>query len=193
MHCSADTPRDPARLSSYPVLLLLCSPLFSTLFPYTTLFRSDGSGRRPSRRASRGARGADRRAPPDSVRGPTSGRACAPTDRKSTRLNSSHLGTSYAVFCLKKNPDSRKCTVLRIPLATQPDYPVILFFSYCVVLCSLHSFPTRRSSDLMAQVGVHHEEPVVAREAQTVEHRRTQSAVRRPDEHAHPQIGRAHV
>src|SRR5215469_17252084 len=74
-------------------------PPRSTLFPYTTLFRS---GARPRRRDACGAR-APRRGP---------GRA---RDRKSTRLNSSHVATSYAVFCLKKktilgtiNPDTNK-------------------------------------------------------------------------------------
>src|ERR1039458_8768477 len=61
-------------------------PPRSTLFPYTTLFRSV-AGRRAIA------------APTGSKSGPT--RATA-TDRKSTRLNSSHLGISYAVFCLKK-------------------------------------------------------------------------------------------
>src|SRR5256885_10738844 len=67
-------------------------PPRSTLFPYTTLFRSprlpvgaDGRGPRASSSARDGRR--------------------APGDRKSTRLNSSHLVISYAVFCLKKkNP-----------------------------------------------------------------------------------------
>src|SRR6202521_4568692 len=61
-------------------------PPRSTLFPYTTLFRSP---RRSSARRSR-----------------ASSRHCSPAarrrDRKSTRLNSSHLRISYAVFCLKK-------------------------------------------------------------------------------------------
>src|SRR2546426_8834585 len=89
-------------------------PPRSTLFPYTTLFRSpmrtvraDGSVRlifigfavlddtavrtprsaaSPETRAARGAHNGD----------------SAGTDRKSTRLNSSHLVISYAVFCLKK-------------------------------------------------------------------------------------------
>src|SRR3712207_8988111 len=73
-------------------------PPRSTLFPYTTLFRS---GRADARRAA-GARDAaagerriaDRRA----GRAADAGRR----DRKSTRLNSSHANISYAVFCLKK-------------------------------------------------------------------------------------------
>src|SRR5471030_3413271 len=62
--------------------LMIRRPPRSTLFPYTTLFRSNPclgtpcTARRVSRRHLR--------------------------DRKSTRLNSSHLGISYAVFCLKK-------------------------------------------------------------------------------------------
>src|SRR6266581_5186414 len=62
-------------------------PPRSTLFPYTTLFRTRGGGEACSR---------------------ASARACAwtnPPDRKSTRLNSSHPSTSYAVFCLKKKND----------------------------------------------------------------------------------------
>src|SRR5947209_11409637 len=70
-------------------------PPRSTLFPYTTLFRSQGA-------ASAGA------APFGAV--PFAGAAAAGEgygaegggDRKSTRLNSSHANISYAVFCLKK-------------------------------------------------------------------------------------------
>src|SRR3989442_8642064 len=72
--------------------LMIRRPPRSTLFPYTTLFRSRQAHRAapPSRpgspgRASGGARG---------------GREGG--DRKSTRLNSSHVRISYAVFCLKK-------------------------------------------------------------------------------------------
>src|SRR3712207_7729852 len=80
-------------------------PPRSTLFPYTTLFRSRlgsvGRGRhhRPRLRADLLARlvGAPH---PRGVRGGR-GRARA-RDRKSTRLNSSHANISYAVFCLKK-------------------------------------------------------------------------------------------
>src|SRR2546430_6676229 len=61
-------------------------PPRSTLFPYTTLFRS----RRQSRDRAPSSRSAAR-PPPESDE-----------DRKSTRLNSSHSQISYAVFCLKK-------------------------------------------------------------------------------------------
>src|ERR1035441_5970238 len=60
-------------------------PPRSTLFPYTTLFRSDTSASAPRCRTRKW----------DTCTAPTA-------DRKSTRLNSSHLGISYAVFCLKK-------------------------------------------------------------------------------------------
>src|SRR5205814_5433806 len=105
-------------LPSHPpslFFLLIRRPPRSTLFPYTTLFRSgaadgdgatEGDGRdidvergRPHRRhrhaglqlGGRVARGH---------------RADGARDRKSTRLNSSHLGISYAVFCLKKKKKS---------------------------------------------------------------------------------------
>src|SRR5437764_1829273 len=72
-------------------------PPRSTLFPYTTLFRSPGPGLSRSERrvpvrgiAERGVPGRRR---PASV---------TQRDRKSTRLNSSHRCISYAVFCLKK-------------------------------------------------------------------------------------------
>src|SRR2546430_9658224 len=71
-------------------------PPRSTLFPYTTLFRSLRNCRHPSLAAAHGRetlRGARRR--------PGPGGGCRP-DRKSTRLNSSHSQISYAVFCLKK-------------------------------------------------------------------------------------------
>src|SRR5256885_9257165 len=76
-------------------------PPRSTLFPYTTLFRSldsrrtDSSENRPASMDSafmRGTKGRTR----------TPARGCCSVDRKSTRLNSSHLVISYAVFCLKK-------------------------------------------------------------------------------------------
>src|SRR2546422_4463838 len=64
-------------------------PPRSTLFPYTTLFRSDPSDRERAARLHRDLPELDRA---DLVE----------EDRKSTRLNSSHGYISYAVFCLKK-------------------------------------------------------------------------------------------
>src|SRR5258708_14674906 len=79
--------------------LMIRRPPRSTLFPYTTLFRSaadhdglDGVHRLPHRRAVLRLRRQPHPAVP----------ARRSTDRKSTRLNSSHQIISYAVFCLKK-------------------------------------------------------------------------------------------
>src|SRR6266480_6678289 len=66
--------------------LMIRRPPRSTLFPYTTLFRS-----RPCRHW------------PDPRRAPD---RAATQDRKSTRLNSSHMSISYAVFCLKKKKNT---------------------------------------------------------------------------------------
>src|SRR5436190_13188904 len=85
-------------------------PARSTLFPYTTLFRSI----HPSQQASHNGASVRPDLPPpaSSVPGPTSVPGVDPhqaaaverlRDRKSTRLNSSHTVISYAVFCLKKN------------------------------------------------------------------------------------------
>src|SRR2546422_3063900 len=72
-------------------------PPRSTLFPYTTLFRSPGRGRDRGHRRLRGS-GVCRRPRCDVDVRAGHGRR----DRKSTRLNSSHGYISYAVFCLKK-------------------------------------------------------------------------------------------
>src|SRR5256885_8491064 len=98
-------------------------PPRSTLFPYTTLFRSRATRSRP-RRESRPAPGQrPREAGERSCRlCPSSNEAhkglwhrwrpwlIASLDRKSTRLNSSHLVISYAVFCLKKKKDGSLTT-----------------------------------------------------------------------------------
>src|SRR3989442_9515473 len=81
-------------------------PPRSTLFPYTTLFRSR---RRRSRRRSSGT-GWDereRRRAPRPAKGWRRSAARRARDRKSTRLNSSHVRISYAVFCLKKKKKKR--------------------------------------------------------------------------------------
>src|SRR5947199_8046325 len=76
-------------------------PPRSTLFPYTTLFRSCP---RPQKAAATCAPSHLTSRPAD---GPPRRRRGRP-DRKSTRLNSSHLGISYAVFCLKKKKKKKK-------------------------------------------------------------------------------------
>src|SRR5688572_31854677 len=89
--------------------LMIRRPPRSTLFPYTTLFRSRGKATRDGDdtgwRLDRGRRARPRGAVrprvragrPERQQGGHRGR-----DRKSTRLNSSHSQISYAVFCLKK-------------------------------------------------------------------------------------------
>src|SRR5690349_23434031 len=69
-------------------------PPRSTLFPYTTLFRS------PATVAA--VRGPGTRKGAFRMRNQSTTAPARPTDRKSTRLNSSHVEISYAVFCLKK-------------------------------------------------------------------------------------------
>src|SRR5258707_8791440 len=72
-------------------------PPRSTLFPYTTLFRSEPT---PANETSKPAEAAVKATPPSA---PTlEPKAIEILDRKSTRLNSSHANISYAVFCLKK-------------------------------------------------------------------------------------------
>src|SRR6266513_5305682 len=78
--------------------LMIRRPPRSTLFPYTTLFR-------PPRRTRRGAiPDAGRSSARDPVR------VARASDRKSTRLNSSHVSISYAVFCLKKKTRVTYCS-----------------------------------------------------------------------------------
>src|SRR3712207_7832768 len=97
--------------------LMIRRPPRSTLFPYTTLFRSAGADRHPDGGdgACRGDLGRDRHVerrrpapgrPGDAADGGHGDRA-RPVDRKSTRLNSSHANISYAVFCLKKKKKQR--------------------------------------------------------------------------------------
>src|SRR2546422_4269297 len=90
-------------------------PPRSTLFPYTTLFRSaDWVGDTTVAGASRTGT-ADWNAPLEStapVPAPTTSTAAATSpDRKSTRLNSSHGYISYAVFCLKKKKNQTERTL----------------------------------------------------------------------------------
>src|SRR3712207_7656632 len=90
-------------------------PPRSTLFPYTTLFRSETSA--PPAGAQPGQGAPDQGSPmPEARPGPFITQAnqyvrasklvgVEVIDRKSTRLNSSHANISYAVFCLKKKKD----------------------------------------------------------------------------------------
>src|SRR2546422_4601986 len=80
--------------------LMIRRPPRSTLFPYTTLFRSHGSSRQTRHRGDiEGAGGPGAH---------ETGRVDGALDRKSTRLNSSHGYISYAVFCLKKKKKTKR-------------------------------------------------------------------------------------
>src|SRR5256886_11693069 len=86
-------------------------PPRSTLFPYTTLFRSLGVAGIDEHDDARALQ-AEQRLRDFEVRTTQLGCQAAHGDRKSTRLNSSHSQISYAVFCLKKkkNPHTRNNT-----------------------------------------------------------------------------------
>src|SRR6266498_795641 len=96
-------------------------PPRSTLFPYTTLFRSARAPRRTRRHP----------AGPPCRRPARSARACGPprSDRKSTRLNSSHVRISYAVFCLKKKNLSVSHVLLAPPPPRSTASPCFFFFN----------------------------------------------------------------
>src|SRR5689334_3837436 len=152
----------------------------STLFPYTTLFRSSwGSDTRLSRRVTRASPAAGSlkkltcRLGKRFFNDPAAGE-----DRKSTRLNSSHSSISYAVFCLKKKKkkimiDKRSWMTLQLnsyyvisSMYVPPPYLSHSFsFSSSAAHRDLHSFPTRRSSDL-------HGEAIPAYRGELLGHRR---------------------
>src|SRR2546428_5477927 len=85
-------------------------PPRSTLFPYTTLFRSVKEGSREcvvgDQAPAGGVRAGAARSRPSGPRDRVLHLSVADGDRKSTRLNSSHDQISYAVFCLKKKKNN---------------------------------------------------------------------------------------
>src|SRR5690554_7568880 len=92
--------------------LLIRPPPRSTLFPYTTLFRSVDVLKDASATAIYGSRGANGVILITTKKGESGDGSISfsanwgvQTDRKSTRLNSSHVRISYAVFCLKKKKE----------------------------------------------------------------------------------------
>src|SRR2546430_12076965 len=91
-------------------------PPRSTLFPYTTLFRSGGARRRGAIRPHRHL--GERRHGVRLLAGPPHHPRRVPPDRKSTRLNSSHSQISYAVFCLKKKTNSLPTRLTRAASTT---------------------------------------------------------------------------
>src|SRR5258707_8393161 len=99
--------------------LMIRRPPRSTLFPYTTLFRSLVQGRAvhekgPARRCFAG---------PVDGGGRLQSRPGTQRDRKSTRLNSSHANISYAVFCLKKKKSFPHRALTPTPAAVMAPAP----------------------------------------------------------------------
>src|SRR5436190_17219044 len=101
---------------------MLRRPPRSTLFPYTTLFRSR-EHHMPARRLH------------DAAALALSASRLGRIDRKSTRLNSSHTVISYAVFCLKKKigdddaikcPDFASCLQRRHPILSSPERVAVI-------------------------------------------------------------------
>src|SRR3712207_8339848 len=95
--------------------LMIRRPPRSTLFPYTTLFRSAGTSTCTRSPRATGC-GLSSQPPPapaaySSPRGVH--RSRLKRDRKSTRLNSSHANISYAVFCLKKKNNTDEMIYMR--------------------------------------------------------------------------------
>src|SRR3989442_10862881 len=117
-HYQAIEALTPSSSSPLFFFLMIRRPPRSTLFPYTTLFRSHGPAQRVGPAAQGGPAGHDpreRRAGGARLVAAQAGRVEVARradhdppagegvrDRKSTRLNSSHVRISYAVFCLKK-------------------------------------------------------------------------------------------
>src|SRR3712207_7521432 len=95
-------------------------PPRSTLFPYTTLFRSrwreHESGPLDAEAPGRCAWTLRHRTHPFHPKEPSGPRS--PLDRKSTRLNSSHANISYAVFCLKKKKNKTYYIICRVKNST---------------------------------------------------------------------------
>src|SRR2546427_7331892 len=102
--------------------LMIRRPPRSTLFPYTTLFRSlvdqvaldpPAGGQEQATNVDVDPRGvlAQGSRAPDAQPPPRKGPQAIHTDRKSTRLNSSHSQISYAVFCLKKKKKNNSSRV----------------------------------------------------------------------------------
>src|SRR5690242_18344476 len=89
-------------------------------------------------------------------------------DRKSTRLNSSHMSISYAVFCVKKKDSSPTSSSSICSSCHSYGHPQ-----------NLHSFPTRRSSDLLPQQQVSIRKLFVLDEEKRPNSRETSNNIRR--------------
>src|SRR5436309_15414993 len=102
--------RTSITLSTMPFFsLMIRRPPRSTLFPYTTLFRSQLPAGTPGQTHTYFVAVSSNRGLPAAMDGTFVANATTP-DRKSTRLNSSHVKISYAVFCLKKKKNTKNRT-----------------------------------------------------------------------------------
>src|SRR2546429_484337 len=124
---------DLYHLTFFFFFLMIRRPPRSTLFPYTTLFRSR-DGARPRRGAGAGRRA---RRPRGLLR-PSQGLQREAEDRKSTRLNSSHGYISYAVFCLKKK--TKKHFISLPTTCISPSVCMSPVYIYAQVLLSYIDF-----------------------------------------------------
>src|SRR3712207_9480117 len=88
--------------------LMIRRPPRSTLFPYTTLFRSNATGKVELRAVDPGKADSEKHEAVSTSTLPGRYAHHLKADRKSTRLNSSHANISYAVFCLKKKKKHKK-------------------------------------------------------------------------------------
>src|SRR2546429_5318009 len=118
--CSCDNVGRRCLLTTFFFFLMIRRPPRSTLFPYTTLFRSRKS--RNGHHDVSKVQWAGTESAFEVVRGRTSDE----TDRKSTRLNSSHGYISYAVFCLKKKKNKHRKTKLPITCRASSDHRLAL-------------------------------------------------------------------
>src|SRR5256885_2303598 len=147
-------------------------PPRSTLFPYTTLFRSGAKSRTAGRFSrisisSSGSGGGAVRlifrfryglnAVPAGIRWPRITFSFSPTDRKSTRLNSSHLVISYAVFCLKKK---KNVIYHPTPLSLQQQIAVARIKSWSKINMNIRvRQPSRYHSDRIESIHRKREQP----------------------------------
>src|SRR2546430_13609153 len=137
-------------------------PPRSTLFPYTTLFRSgDGDGEDPPRRHDRQVAQHDDRHEDDDQYAERVGRNAGEgrdeelreggddrLDRKSTRLNSSHSQISYAVFCLKKNKSAMSAILSISLLFCSFKYTISTRRILCALAPSIYCFQSAVSDSL---------------------------------------------
>src|SRR3712207_7176959 len=102
--------------------LMIRRPPRSTLFPYTTLFRSV-EREAAERLLDVDDNGASRELA--LARDPRAGQRASARDRKSTRLNSSYANISYAVFCLKKKKSSPLSVVYSVAISSLCSFVTI--------------------------------------------------------------------